>query len=67
MIEYAEMAHWRSPLLTSHCFWIVGRAMVMALRFERSRNIAEHLAGRRVGNTVLETWIEITYTTTRIM
>ena len=43
VIEYAEMTHCRSPSLVDHSFCIVGRAIVMALKLDRSRNIAEHL------------------------
>ena len=37
------MIHWRSPTRIPKSVWIVGSAMVMALKFARSRNIAEHL------------------------
>lgn len=37
------MVHWSAATSTLRSFWIVGRAMVTAERFARSRNIAVHL------------------------
>lgn len=47
---YAEMIHCKFPVEMLNSLRRVGRAMVIALRFARSRNMAEHLNATSISN-----------------